>query len=156
EFTAGQGARDITRTIFVVGDKKQSIYSFQGADLAAFDRMRSHFRARLAEVQVPLADLTLEYSFRSSQAVLRLVDTTFEARAGAGLGGEVKHLAFKEDMPGRVDIWPVVEPVTAPDPDDWFDPVDRISDRHHTAQLAGRIATAIREMIETGTQSPAD
>ncbi|MEL6702611.1 MAG: UvrD-helicase domain-containing protein, partial [Pseudomonadota bacterium] len=41
EFTAGQGARpDVERTIFVVGDKKQSIYSFQGADPSAFDAMR--------------------------------------------------------------------------------------------------------------------
>ena len=31
EFTSGEGARpDVERTIFVVGDKKQSIYSFQG------------------------------------------------------------------------------------------------------------------------------
>ena len=32
EFTAGAGARDgIVRTVFAVGDEKQSIFSFQGA-----------------------------------------------------------------------------------------------------------------------------
>ncbi|MEQ9124145.1 MAG: UvrD-helicase domain-containing protein, partial [Alphaproteobacteria bacterium] len=30
EFLAGAGARDALRTVFVVGDEKQSIYSFQG------------------------------------------------------------------------------------------------------------------------------
>ncbi len=106
EITAGLGARDRPRTIFVVGDKKQSIYSFQGADLRAFDQMRGHFRERLQAVQVQLTDLTLDHSFRSSPAILRLVDLTFDERRGAGLGGEVKHLAFRDTMPGRVDLWP--------------------------------------------------
>ncbi len=51
EFTAGHGARDnVLRTIFVVGDKKQSIYSFQGADPREFDRMKTHFDDRLKAV----------------------------------------------------------------------------------------------------------
>ncbi|MEY3309442.1 MAG: hypothetical protein RLZZ413_3480, partial [Pseudomonadota bacterium] len=76
EFTAGRGARDTARTIFVVGDKKQSIYSFQGADLEAFDAMKLQFSTRLAEVETHLADLTLDYSFRSSPAILTVVDLT--------------------------------------------------------------------------------
>ena len=47
EFTAGEGAHSRPRTIFVVGDKKQSIYSFQGADVAAFDQKRKLFAERL-------------------------------------------------------------------------------------------------------------
>ena len=74
EFTSGQGARDVPRTIFVVGDQKQSIYSFQGADPDGFDRMRRHFAGRLENVSVSLENLLLEYSFRSSPAILRVVD----------------------------------------------------------------------------------
>ncbi len=122
EFTAGEGAREVERTIFVVGDKKQSIYSFQGADLAAFDRMKAHFRARLSAVRTHLADLTLEYSFRSSPAILRLVDLTFDASVGRDIAGEVKHIAFYGDLPGRVDLWPAIEPVTDPEPEAWYDP----------------------------------
>lgn len=154
EFTAGRGARDVARTIFVVGDKKQSIYSFQGADLEVFDRMRAHFSARLAEAQTGLTGLTLEYSFRSAEAILRLVDLTFDARAGLGLGGEVKHLAFRADMPGRVDLWPPLAPVSDPEQEEWFDPVDLISDEHHAAQLARKIATEIGRMISGGVQVP--
>ena len=36
EFFAGEGAHDRVRTIFAVGDPKQSIYSFQRADPQAF------------------------------------------------------------------------------------------------------------------------
>jgi ATP-dependent helicase/nuclease subunit A len=156
EFTSGQGARDVERTIFVVGDKKQSIYSFQGADLAAFDRMKAHFRTRLAAVRTHLSDLTLEHSFRSSPAILRLVDLTFDAAVGRDLGGEVRHIAFKSGLAGRVDLWPPMEPVKDPEPDEWYEPVDLISEEHHTARLARRIADEIAGMITRGERIPSD
>ncbi len=46
EFTAGAGARDVTRTIFAVGDEKQSIYSFQNAAPREFAAEGGHFRGR--------------------------------------------------------------------------------------------------------------
>ena len=79
EITAGDGARgEVPRTIFVVGDKKQSIYSFQGADPREFDRMRSEFDVRLRPTNSPLVPAELHYSFRSSQCILELVDKVFE------------------------------------------------------------------------------
>jgi len=78
EFTAGVGANpDKERTIFVVGDRKQSIYSFQGAAPEAFDQMRHHFDDALQHVGRNLANRSLNYSFRSSPAILRVVDETF-------------------------------------------------------------------------------
>ncbi|PQO24385.1 double-strand break repair helicase AddA [Rhodobacteraceae bacterium WD3A24] len=156
EFTAGEGARDARRTIFVVGDKKQSIYSFQGADLRAFDRMRAQFAGRLDAVGVTLNELVLEHSFRSAPAILQVVDLTFSGGAGAGLGGEVHHLAYHGDMPGRVDLWPAVEPVAKPEDKAWYDPVDIVTDQHHTAQLAARIAGEIRRMIDARVPIPAE
>ncbi|MEZ5911151.1 MAG: double-strand break repair helicase AddA [Paracoccaceae bacterium] len=154
EFTAGQGAREDTRTIFVVGDKKQSIYSFQGADIEAFDQMRGHFRARLADVSIRLENVALEHSFRSSPTILRLVDTVFDERRGAGLGGLVTHVAYHDQRPGRVDLWPVIASVEDPQPEDWTDPVDLIPDTHHTARLAWVVARQIRQMIDNGTRIP--
>ncbi|WP_435165311.1 double-strand break repair helicase AddA [Falsirhodobacter sp. 1013] len=153
EFASGQGARDVERTIFVVGDKKQSIYSFQGADVAAFDRMKGHFASRLAEAQLGLQDLQLEHSFRSSATILRLVDRTFDDTPPEALGGAMRHIAFR-DMPGRAELWPVVEPSETPEDEDWSSPVDLISDEHHHARLATRIADRIGEMIRTGVQIP--
>ncbi|WP_299421725.1 double-strand break repair helicase AddA [uncultured Shimia sp.] len=152
EFTSGSGARgDDIRTIFVVGDKKQSIYSFQGADPAEFDRMRDEFATRLHATETQLQDLSLEYSFRSSPAVLNLVDKCFENHADAGFPTGNRHIAFNDDMPGRVDLWPVVEPVAKAEKDDWFDPVDRLGDTHHSVILADRIAAQIARMIKQDT-----
>ena len=59
DFFSGEGQRPgVTRTIFAVGDRKQSIFSFQGADPDGFDAMRRHFQtrvqaARLGAVTVP-------------------------------------------------------------------------------------------------------
>ena len=149
EFAAGIGARsDHDRTIFVVGDLKQSIYSFQGAEPEAFDRMKDHFAANLGRIGKGLNALTLDYSFRSATAVLRVVDFVFLGH-GDGLGPtEPNHKAFREDVPGRVDLWDPVPPVTA-DNDDrpWHDPVDSIGQRHHGAVLADRIAAACARMI---------
>ncbi|MGD9862578.1 MAG: double-strand break repair helicase AddA [Pseudodonghicola sp.] len=157
EFTSGQGARsDVERTIFVVGDKKQSIYSFQGADPDAFDRMQAEFGARLQDTGAGLQDLTLEFSFRSSQAILHLVDLVFEGRAQAGFHKDSLHRAFKADLPGRVDLWPVVEKVEDEEDRDWTDPVDRPGARHHTVVLAERIAREIGAMIARGETVPED
>ncbi|MDW4549126.1 double-strand break repair helicase AddA [Defluviimonas sp. D31] len=152
EFTAGEGARGAARTIFVVGDKKQSIYSFQGADLTAFDAMRAHFAAKYAAVSVGFQQQELMHSFRSSDAILRVVDLTFDERVNRGLGGFAKHIAFNSGLPGRVDLWPPVPKAEKPEPENWYDPTDILPEDHETVILARRIAAEIRRMIETGVQ----
>ena len=157
EFTAGEGARsEVERTIFVVGDKKQSIYSFQGADPDAFDRMQAEFSTRLDETGAGLQNAALEFSFRSSAAVLRLVDLVFKDSEAAGFHKDALHRAFKAELPGRVDLWPVVEKVDTEEERDWTDPVDRPGARHHTVILAERIAASIKDMIDTKVTIPED
>ncbi|MFC4218406.1 double-strand break repair helicase AddA [Pseudophaeobacter arcticus] len=157
EFTAGEGARsDVERTIFVVGDKKQSIYSFQGADPDAFDRMQVEFADRLSESGSNLQNAALEFSFRSSAAILRLVDLVFKDSPRAGFHSDALHRAFKSDLPGRVDLWPAVDKTDDDDDSDWTDPVDRPGSRHHTVILAERIARQIKEMIDSGVTIPED
>ncbi|MFY9209779.1 MAG: double-strand break repair helicase AddA [Aestuariivita sp.] len=155
EFTSGLGARDEARSIFVVGDKKQSIYSFQGADPDGFDRMRAYFAGRLAESGKHLSDRTLQYSFRSSHAILSMVDVLFEGLADAGFDGE-SHIAFKDQLPGRVDLWPALEMSKDDTDTPWYTPVDRPSPKHHSVELAEAIAAQIREMIDTQTLIPED
>lgn len=153
EFSTGQGARpDVTRTIFVVGDKKQSIYSFQGADPSGFDDMRDFFDARLSAVGDPLQKLSLEHSFRSSSAILTATDRVFAASDGYGVGGPPAHIAFFDDMPGRVDVWPVIEPEPEDKTDhEWENPLDLTSPTHYTHKLADMIANQIGEMLENGS-----
>ncbi|WP_336512045.1 double-strand break repair helicase AddA [Pseudaestuariivita rosea] len=152
EFTSGQGARqDVQRTIFVVGDPKQSIYSFQGADPTGFNRMRHLFQDRLAAVELPFQSVHLEHSFRSAKPILQLVDQTFETYAATGLGDLSQHKAFKSSMPGRVDLWPAIEPTQTKEELPWYDPVDRLSETHQTVLLAKQLATRIKSMIDHET-----
>jgi len=154
EFTAGSGARDGNRTLFVVGDKKQSIYSFQGADVAAFDAKQDTFKAKFHAVQRAFQSLELEHSFRSSPAILRVVDETFGDRFPTALGGKSSHIAHWSAMPGRVDLWPLIDKAEGKEDDDWRNPVDLITEEHHAARLAARIADEIHALIAAGTAIP--
>lgn len=148
EFMSGEGAHsDRDWSIFVVGDPKQSIYSFQGADPDEFVRMRDSFEAKLAQVNHPLQQLPLEYSFRSAPAILRAVDVTLADVDGLG-DAKPSHKAFHGERPGRVDLWPVIDPVAEDDPRPWDDPVDVASPTDHTVQLAETIADEIARLIE--------
>ena len=152
EFSTGHGTNpDRERTVFVVGDKKQSIYSFQGADPEGFDRMREHFASELGKVQKPLQNAQLQYSFRSSAAVLQFVDQTFKGEMSDGLEAKVSHLSFKDDMPGRVDLWPAIDPIKKPEEREWDDPIDLKGDTNHQVVLARTIANQIKRMIAQDT-----
>lgn len=153
ELIAGEGANTRRRTLFVVGDKKQSIYSFQGADVAAFDRMRDHFGSRLAGGP-GLAESALEHSFRSSPAVLDVVDRTFTPAQHAALGGGSHHLAFNATLPGRVDVWPVLQKDVKAEPGPWYEPLDTPHPEDPTVALARRIAEWMQERVEGGEQIP--
>lgn len=151
DFTSGHGARnDVTRTIFVVGDQKQSIYSFQGADPAGFDQMRDHFRTALGQVEAPFQSRSLDYSFRSSGAILRAVDASFAGDAARGLLSPPNHLAFFGSMPGRVDLWPVEPEATNPEDPDWRLPVGTESPDNPKLVLARRVAAFMKEQVDRG------
>ncbi|MGV6838770.1 MAG: double-strand break repair helicase AddA [Planktomarina sp.] len=149
EMTAGDGRDDRARTLFVVGDMKQSIYSFQGADPSEFGRMRTAFGERLGRIDKPLETANLSHSFRSAHDVLKVVDAAFTQDHGLGEGSH--HTAFHGDMPGRVDLWAFVEKSTDDKVDgNWEDPVDQLSPNHHDKVLADRLAEGIRDMLDNG------
>src|SRR6056297_294489 len=155
EFTSGQGARpDTRRTIFVVGDKKQSIYSFQGADPREFDRMQRDFGARLENTGTPLQSRVLAYSFRSSRAILTTVDCCFDQNRESGFTPEEGHKAFFEALPGRVDLWPLIEKPEREDPPAWHMPVDVQATNHPAIVLAWQVAAEMRGMLDRGETIP--
>ena len=157
EFFSGAAAREgNARTIFVVGDKKQSIYSFQGADPLEFDRRRAHFETASREARKTFQSRSLDYSFRSSSAILRLVDTMFDPRQRGTFDKDTQHIAFKDTLPGRVDLWPVVPPAESADDRVWTDPLDRKGERHHDVLLAEQIAAQIKTLVEEEHYIPDD
>ncbi|MGJ8546153.1 MAG: double-strand break repair helicase AddA [Sulfitobacter sp.] len=155
EFGTGQGARaNEDRTLFVVGDKKQSIYSFQGADPREFDHKQDSFEARITGAGGFFQRRSLAYSFRSSAAILRVVDCCFTDYAEAGFGKSEEHIPFKQDLPGRVDLWPLVEPTESEEDGDWYEPIDRPSPRHHAIVLAHQVADKIKELTDGSHSIP--
>ena len=152
EFFAGEGAREALRTIFAVGDAKQSIYSFQRADPRAFLAMRRHFEARVDAARQKWRVVPLEVSFRSTEPVLRAVDAIFRGEAARGVeleGGEIRHQAAREGQAGLVELWPPVVPEPeAPDPDAL--PVVRRRAAEPYARLAAAIAATIGGWLAEG------
>ena len=80
EFAAGHGARDgVTRTMFAVGDEKQSIFSFQGAAPREFAERRARFSSRFKAAGLDFESISFTYSFRSGAGVLRAVERAFQS-----------------------------------------------------------------------------
>ena len=156
EFTAGKGARGLERTLFVVGDKKQSIYSFQGADVSGLDARAGQFQAAFRAVGLGFENRDLRHSFRSSPVILNVVDALFGDAYPEALGQDVRHIAFHDRLPGRVEVWPVVPKAEADQTeDDWTDPVDRTAPRAAAVVLANQIAQHIKTMLDQGAPVPA-
>ena len=150
EFFAGEGARERNRTVFAVGDAKQSIYSFQGADPGAFLHMRRHFQQRVDAARQPWCVVPLEISFRASEPLLAAVDAVFrseEAASGVALDGEpIRHIASRQGHGGIVELWP-----PAPVPADDIAGTGRRPVEPHT-RLARTIAATIRHWLDNGEQ----
>ncbi len=117
DFFSGESARETQPTLFVVGDEKQSIFGFQGADIETFQRLRQTFDQRATSAGLTFRDMPLERSFRSAPAILQMVDEVFaDPAVGTGVhsGGQaMQHAAFKEKALGLVEVWPLVEPSSA-------------------------------------------
>lgn len=152
EFFAGTGARgDIVRTLFVVGDRKQSIFSFQGADPAAFEETRTYFEARLSDAE-GLDTVSLSISYRSTETVLDAVDKVFAndmARRGlnASGDGDIIHEAVRMGQAGLIELWPVTRKDEKAEYDPWLVPVDRIDRNHPARKLAQQIAETIAQWL---------
>ncbi|RWO17794.1 MAG: double-strand break repair helicase AddA, partial [Mesorhizobium sp.] len=153
EFFAGLGARDnVHRTVFAVGDEKQSIYSFQGAAPDSFADSRLLFSAKVRDAKVTFADLKLTWSFRSTEDVLAAVDRVFAdplVRRGISHDPDpLTHKAIRSDAPGYVEVWPSIGADVVDEPDDWTQAVDHA---HAPAvRIAENVAATIAGWIGAG------
>ena len=151
EFFSGEGARQTHRTVFAVGDPKQSIYSFQGADPRAFAESRDHFEPRakntVRDGKGGFEPIKLEMSFRSSGAVLQAVDRVFRDPAHHdGLERDSVapvHQARRADLPGFVDIWPLVKADAEDAGDEWVPSLKQTRQPAPSVQVADQIASQI-------------
>ena len=113
EFFVGESANENNRSLFIVGDEKQSIYSFQGADVSALNQMKKYFTEKIKDAGKPIHHLPITKSYRSTKEILQAVDAVLanpKAREGVSFdGAEISHIVTKEGL-GRVEVWDLVTP----------------------------------------------
>ncbi len=152
EFFAGAGARLRPRTIFAVGDPKQSIYAFQGADPDRFLQEAQTLAKRADHAKQAFAAPVLETSFRSTPEILRAVDMVFADKeivtASIGEHDAISHLAARAQENGVVEVWPLAMRTPAQDSAPWDAPMDLETGVSVHAQLAKSIAARVKEMIQ--------
>jgi ATP-dependent helicase/nuclease subunit A len=161
EFTAGAGARPYKRTIFPVGDEKQSIYSFQNAAPKEFAEMRRYFEHRHTSSGLDFVFRELKHSFRSGESILAAVDLVFKstemaASVSSDADGFPPHLALPDAVPGVVEIWEPEKPDERREIEGWDAPFDLVNETSPRVKLARRIARHVRGLIERGAAKSGD
>ncbi|MEG9526634.1 MAG: double-strand break repair helicase AddA, partial [Hyphomicrobiales bacterium] len=156
EFAAGEGARTGTRTRFAVGDPKQSIYGFQGAEPREFALTRAAWIAESRSAGLTFEDVPLTLSFRSTSLVLQAVDAVFALDAhneGLSFDDTVRktvHASARPGAPGAVELWPIAEPEPAAEPEAWTAPLDAPEISAPAIVTARRVAQAVRTWTTRG------
>jgi ATP-dependent helicase/nuclease subunit A len=157
EFFAGAGARALKRTIFAVGDEKQSIFSFQGAAPREFDTMRRAFTKLCAAIGRDLQYVPFRHSFRSGPNLLGAVDKVFERpEAYRGLSADnvrPVHEWLPEATPGLVEIWDTLKPKDKREIEAWDAPFDELTEKSPQVRLAAKIAATIKRWTKQGTRA---
>ena len=152
EFFYGESAADRPRTLFVVGDQKQSIFSFQGADPEEFVDLGRQVVFTARSVDFAIAPVKLHYSFRTLKSVLDAVDTVFrEPQLSTGvLETDFVHNTARAERGGLVTLWPPIKEVEdETDPDNWPTTPPEIQTKSAPRRVAERIAREIRGWIDS-------
>ncbi len=152
EFFAGEalprrGALD--RTLFVVGDEKQSIYSFQGADPERLISETTRYVAEIAAVGRKGASVPLHASWRSTVEVLSFVDAVFSAGVPPGVAA-LEHIPMRAGERGCVDVWPLEREPKTEAREAWDAPLDAEGEESAVKRLARNIACEIKALVERG------
>src|SRR5713226_2761754 len=159
EFTSGEGARDgVTRTIFAVGDEKQSIFSFQGAAPREFDNRRRGLEKKFTDAGLKFDPVSFTYSFRSGPTILQSVDHVFREetiyrRIHSAENLYPIHNSLADAGPSLIDLWELQLPDGKQDIEGWRAPFDGLSQTSPEVRLAKRIQAEIKRLVESGTMT---
>ncbi|HBO58791.1 MAG TPA: double-strand break repair helicase AddA [Alphaproteobacteria bacterium] len=159
EFFAGETANKAHRTLFAVGDQKQSIFSFQGAVPEEFEKMHRFFKDKVLNAEQRWNDVPMTISFRSSPAVIEAVnDVLKNPLAADGVidgNGDATHIAWRKQAGGLVEIWDVEQPEQGDAQAVYTKPVEtRKTESSPMARTAAKIAAKIADMIQSKERLP--
>lgn len=149
EFFVGAGQdrkSNLARTFFAVGDKKQSIYSFQGADAQLFNEKLVDLGKKIEGAGANFQSVDLTLSFRTTAPILAFVDAIFvdrAARQGLTDDLDLRHEPYRQAEPGLVEIWPLTPAIEEPEYEPWDAPLDAMT----TASRERRLALAVAEKV---------
>jgi ATP-dependent helicase/nuclease subunit A len=157
EFYDGTGRTDFTRTLFAVGDTKQSIYRFRGAQPHVFGGVKKYLEYQKEVRKYDTQNISLKTSFRSSKTILNFVDMVFEnEEKQTALDNTVstKHQAVKQNSPGWVEVWPLCkeDEKEKTEPELWPLPIKQQEKRESARRiLARKMAKSIQELVKNKT-----
>ena len=130
-------------SLFVVGDSKQSIYGFQGADPAAFSYSRTAIAEQISQNLRTIREVPLTQSFRSTSSVLCAVDTFFADAELRDISGFVNnpHKCFRQGAVGCVELYKLQS---------------KKQDEVSLSDYVKRIAVHIKKLIDSNSFKPKD
>ncbi|WP_316355188.1 UvrD-helicase domain-containing protein [Candidatus Trichorickettsia mobilis] len=152
EFYAGDSVKR-HRTIFVVGDEKQSIFSFQGADTNSFNIVKDHLKQRLIAANKNFEIINLELSYRSATAILDVVYNVFQqiknCTPALFLSDNPLILPTRKTSKGRVELWNLISTPKNCEELFWPLPEDYQQFVSPAQTLAIKIAEFIKDQINS-------
>ncbi len=153
EFFSGGSRDDVLRTLFAVGDEKQSIYGFQGAAPEMFASQGQTFAKQATNAGREWRRVPLNVSFRTTAPVLSLVDGVFaDPAVTPGVtadGGKVMHEVHRAGHAGLIEVWPIEAPDEKQESNAWA-PLEEKPVASPIVRLADRIAATIDGWIKSG------
>lgn len=140
------------RTLFVVGDFKQSIYSFQGAIPKEFIEYQKLFTGKAAEAGIEILDVQLDTNFRSIPPILQFTDMVINQSAKQGVilplsEKPLHHQPVRLGDYGDVEIWPLLPKQKSEDFTYSFPP-SLPNDGSNEEKLAENVAARIRQLLD--------
>jgi len=153
EFYSGQEAEKSNRTVFVVGDEKQSIFSFQGADIDSFSQMNQFLKKKMSGARRPFENVDLEISYRSAKEVLDVIYHVFN-RVREQIPGMFSSTlnqlhAFRSTHVGSVELWPICSTENLTN-EFWPIIKSEVDTSSSKVQLAQKISSYIKQKLGSG------
>ena len=140
---------DLRRTIFIVGDEKQSIYSFQGSDIDVFYEAKAVIKNKSGH---NFHSISMQKSYRTQQKILDLVDAVMN-KINATLGiSSSEHISHAAPEEARIKLHTIAQKATNDkDIKAWqHDLIHGPSD--YNINIINQVADVISEEIKSGTK----
>ena len=144
------------KSFFIVGDDKQSIYSFQGADHFLFSKMKNKYAKALDAIGKKLSVIKLQKSYRTTSPILELVDKIAnEEKVVTALNSDIEdkkieHISARKLEASKVTIYlEKEEEIEQEEHIAWSFPSKIIKKNSIAIEKAGFVADKIAELLKS-------